>query len=84
MPRRASILFDHTLGEKQETTNKKAAQDKLSELCTTTENGIQSTTPRLFSELVYLMKKLNANTLDALYKEVTKSGFCPKNAERTK
>ncbi|KAK3089687.1 hypothetical protein FSP39_005602 [Pinctada imbricata] len=84
VPRRADILFEHSMGEKEETSNKKAAEDKLRELCSSTEQGIQSNTPRLFSELVYLMKKLNANAMDALYKEVKKASFCPKNAEKVK
>lgn len=82
--RREKLTFEHTGGEDMKTTDYQGAVDKLQELCTSTQEGIRPETPQMFSELVYLMKKLDALSLDSVYRQVTAASFCPNNAERTK
>lgn len=84
MTRREKLTFEHTGGEDMKTTDYQGAVDKLQELCTSTQEGIRPETPQMFSELVYLMKKLDALSLDSVYRQVTAASFCPNNAERTK
>ncbi|XP_069127420.1 uncharacterized protein [Argopecten irradians] len=82
--RRESILFDHEGGERGTTVNYQSALAKLTELCTSTQSDIRPDTPRLFSELVYELKKLDSMSLNSVFREVSDSSFCPGNSERVK
>lgn len=82
--RRDTLLFTQVHGEKAITTSKKQVQDKLKELCLTTENGIRPETPDLFAQLVMLMKKLDATSMAEIFEDVKATSYCPNNMQRTK
>lgn len=77
-------MFTQVHGEKAITTSKKQVQDKLKELCLTTENGIRPETPDLFAQLVMLMKKLDATSMAEIFEDVKATSYCPNNMQRTK
>jgi RNase P subunit RPR2 len=77
-------LFTQVHGEKSFTSTKKQVQDKLKELCLTTENGIRPETPDLFAQLVMLMKQVDAKTMTDIFNDLKATSFCPNNMKRTK
>lgn len=81
---RDTLLFTQVHGEKAITSSKKQVQDKLKELCLTTENGIRPETPDLFAQLVMLMKKLDATSMAEIFEDVKATSYCPNNMQRTK
>lgn len=82
--KRDTLLFTQVHGEKAITSSKKQVQDKLKELCLTTENGIRPETPDLFAQLVMLMKKLDATSMAEIFEDVKATSYCPNNMQRTK
>ncbi|XP_062612312.1 LOW QUALITY PROTEIN: uncharacterized protein LOC134274081 [Saccostrea cucullata] len=82
--RRDTLLFSQIHGEKSIISTKKQVQDKLKELCLSTENGIRPETPDLFAQLVMLMKRLDSKSMAEIFEEIKATSFCPNNMKRTK
>ena len=77
------LTFTHSQGETSDDTNAKEALDLLKEMCKSTEDDIRPETPREFSSLVFMMKKMNFNGLRRVYNQAQpKNRLCPRNAER--
>lgn len=79
---RSSLLFEHSTGERQDSGDNTGAITKLQQLCSTTVNDIRQDTPRLFSELVHELKKLDSSALNDVYRTVQQDDFCANNARR--
>lgn len=78
------MLYHHHDPETITTNKKSVAINKLSEICTTTKDGITAETPRLFSELVHALKELSASDLSDVYQQSQMDSFCIDNSERVK
>ncbi|XP_052061384.1 apolipophorins-like [Mytilus californianus] len=82
--KRESMLYHHYNTEIKTSNKKDVAIKKLTELCTSTKDGITAETPKLFSELVYALKELNSNDLTEVYEQSQIDSFCIDNSERVK
>lgn len=78
------MLYKHYHTHSKTSNNKDAAINKLTELCTTTKDGITPQTPRLFTELVHILKELNSQDLTDVYEQSQMESFCIDNNERVK
>jgi len=60
----------------------KDVTSKLNEICIATANRVQPDTPKLFTDLVHLMKALGSDELEQVYSEVKRNTLCPSNQKR--
>lgn len=81
---RVSLKFDHEVTSTSENQNRKDITDKLKEICDGTKTGVRSETPKLFTDLVYLMKRADSSILGSIHKMLTEQAFCPDNLYRTR
>ncbi|KAL5015760.1 hypothetical protein ScPMuIL_005349 [Solemya velum] len=79
-----TMEFEHTLGEKEPERNRREAERILRELCESTVSDVRPETPQIFSELVYILKKMDTYSMRYIYNQVQSETFCPSNARRTK
>ena len=79
------LTFQHAQGEDSDDVNARETLDLLREMCESTEDDIRPETPRDFSNLVFMMKKMNSNGLKRVYNQAQpKNKLCRKNAERVR
>ena len=77
------LTFEQAQGESSGDLNAKQVLDFLREMCHTTKDDIRPETPREFSSLVFMMKKMDFNGLRRVYNQAQpKNRLCPRNAER--
>ncbi|CAH1773813.1 unnamed protein product [Owenia fusiformis] len=74
--RRTNMLFEHADETEENNKDFSAAQSKLREICQATSSDVRPETPRLFTELVYIMRKLNNFGLKNLQKIATNGKPC--------
>ena len=76
-------MYEH--GNKEEITRKarQEAEEVLRQLCRDTASDIRPDTPRVFSSLVSVMRKVDASGLKALYAKLVQNTLCANNV-RTK
>lgn len=82
--KKTSLRFDHIDEENQETNTRKELERKLMEICEGTKNGVDSNTPRLFSDLVYIVRSVNSRTLSETYQRIKSDAVCSENKERVR
>ena len=82
--KRTSLKFEHTASENQETKTRKELERKLLEVCEGTKSGVSSETPRLFSDLVYLVRMVDSRTLSETYKRIQEGAVCSENKDRVR
>ena len=82
--RRADLLFEHAHSAESEAQARSQAQAKLTQLCDVTRSDIRPETPRLFSELVGLLRTLDASSLKKIYAQAQQGSICKGNDFRTK
>lgn len=76
---RQPLTFAHSNGNRG---NRNEVLNKLREICSTTSDSVKPDTPRLFVDLTRLMKSLDSNELEGVYRTVKSSGFCESNQRR--
>lgn len=81
---RVSLKFDHEYVRPSESKNLDAISSKLKEICQNTASGVQLNTPRMYTELVYLMKNADVKTLRKVMEIVSDGSICSDNQARTK
>jgi hypothetical protein len=76
--RRSSLLFDHS--DAVDAANQQGGQEVLAileEICELSD--VRPETPRLYSRLVYALRKVDARTLSSLHQRVERNAVCQKN-----
>ncbi|CAG5134992.1 unnamed protein product [Candidula unifasciata] len=81
---RYDLIFDHDDIKDQLHNGPEALEQKLKEICDQTHDDIRPETPRLFSELVQIIKILNKPDLERAHKLVKNKMICPKNGRTLK
>ncbi|XP_067677414.1 uncharacterized protein [Haliotis asinina] len=81
---RAGITFEHSYGLRNKVQPMRDAEMKLQEICQNTNDGIRLDTPRLFSELVYIIKNLRFDDIKSIYEQVKSASVCTDNSGRLK
>ncbi|XP_071116773.1 uncharacterized protein [Haliotis cracherodii] len=81
---RAGVVFEHAYGPGNKDQPMRDAESKLREICQNTREDIRPDTPRLFSELVYIIKNLDVDNLRSVYQQVKSGATCTDNSERVK
>ena len=79
-----SLKFEHANDVDMETKTRKELEKKLMEICESTEKGVNSDTPRLFSGLVYIVRATDSSTLLEAYRRIQEGGVCSANKERVR
>lgn len=79
--RRTSLLFEHedTTPNQQDDSEVMAVLHEICEL-----EDVRPETPRLYSRLVYAMRKVDANTMKNLHRQVEAGSICSKNKHMSK
>ena len=73
---RSDLLFEHRPDSEELSRDSRDAQQKLAELCRISNEDVRPETPRLFSELVMTMSRLDINSLRNIYNGAQRT--CPK------
>ncbi|KAJ8307373.1 hypothetical protein KUTeg_015457 [Tegillarca granosa] len=79
---RAKLMFEHANDIANMERSRTDTESKLREICQSTSTDIRPDTPKLFSDLVYLMKSLDADLLKQVYQQVKSTTFCSENQSR--
>ena len=82
--KRTSLKFEHISNKDQETKTRKELEKKLLEICEGTKTGVSSETPRLFSDLVYIVRMVDSRTLSDTYKRIQDGAVCSENKDRVR
>jgi hypothetical protein len=77
-------MFEHANGERPDADSYGNVQNKLSEICQSTQKDIRPETPRIFSDLVYLLRKLDADSMERIYRQISANTMCPNNHYRVR
>ncbi|KAK7501815.1 hypothetical protein BaRGS_00006901, partial [Batillaria attramentaria] len=80
---RVSMMYDHGSREEQSREARMEAEHMLRQLCRDTQDDIRPDTPRLFANLVSVMRKVDASGLKSLYSQLEQNTLCANNI-RTK
>ena len=78
------MKFDHVHVIEGEGKNRKDITRKLMEICERTKAGVRPETPKLFTDLVYLMKSADIDTLSDINKMLKENKLCSDNLFRTR
>ncbi|XP_071088621.1 uncharacterized protein [Haliotis cracherodii] len=81
---RAGVVFEHAYGPGNKGQLARDAESKLREICQNTREDIRPDTPRMFSELVNIVKEQNVDDLRRIYQQVKSGTICTDNNERVK
>ena len=77
------LTFQHAQGESSGDLNAKQVLNFVRQMCDSTADDLRPETPREFSNLVFMMKKVDHNGLKRVFNQVQpKNKLCRKNAER--
>ncbi|XP_052775371.1 uncharacterized protein LOC128213563 isoform X2 [Mya arenaria] len=80
---RVSLKFEHEDHIESEGRSRKEITRKLMEICEKTKAGVRPETPRLFTDLVYLVKMADKDTLTDVYRTLSGDALCPDNKYTT-
>ena len=78
------MTFDHGYTMKDSSEARARAESLLSTLCDATMNGIQIEVPRVFSQLVGAVQKLDRSDIRDIYRQLQNRRMCRMNNDRTK
>ncbi|XP_041360319.1 uncharacterized protein LOC121376501 [Gigantopelta aegis] len=82
--KRTKLTFQHVYGTRDEDTKRRDASQKLEDLCQASADDIRPEVPGMFSELVYIMREMDARSLDRLFEQVKRGDICRDNTRRTR
>ena len=78
------MKFEHADNGDMEEKTRKELERKLLEICEGTKMGVNSDTPKLFSDLVYIVRSVDAATLQDSYERIQNGAVCSENKERVR
>ena len=78
------MTFDHGYTIRDSSEARARAESLLSTLCDATMNGIQIEVPRVFSQLVGAVQKLDRADIRDIYRQLQNRQICSMNNDRTK
>ena len=77
------MKFEHANGIDTENQIRKDITRKLVETCEQTKSGLRPESPRLFTDLVYMMRSADKNTLSDVYRTLNEGSLCLDNKNIT-
>ena len=80
---KVSLKFQHNRDE-EGTRSKRDITRKLMEVCEKTKSGVKPETPKMFTELVYMVRAADSDSLNDIYAMLEKGTICKDNNERTR
>lgn len=78
------LSFQHAYDADRAAKNRKDLERNLMEICESTKSGVRPETPRLFTNLVYTIKTMEATEMAVVYQKVKNGAICSDNQERVK
>ena len=78
------MTFDHGYVMKDSGEARARSESLLSTLCDATMNGIQPEVPRVFSQLVGAVQKLDRSDIRTIYRQLQDRRTCSRNNDRAK
>ncbi|XP_076462150.1 uncharacterized protein LOC143294657 [Babylonia areolata] len=81
---RAEMTFDHGYSMKDSNEARARAETLLKKLCHMTLSGVQPDVPRVFSQLVEAVRRLDSPDIRKLYQQLKDEAVCSINTQRTK
>ena len=81
---RAEMTFDHGYSVRDSSEARARTAELLLALCDATIRGVQPEVPRLFSQLVGAVKKLDRSDIRDILDQLRSQEICSSNNERTK
>ncbi|GFR65207.1 apolipophorin [Elysia marginata] len=82
--RRTSLLFEHDLDSTNNDQTLFETREKLAELCRITVDEIPAVVPSLFTDVVYLMRRLTGSEFMSIAEGVHRGNICSNNKDRAK
>ena len=84
MTRRSSMLFQHQYDVTSSIISPENIKKQLMQFCAQTKNDVRPKTARLFSELVYILRETDFQTLKDVYKVIKDKNICKDNNLKVK
>nr|KAG5709527.1 hypothetical protein BaRGS_001577 [Batillaria attramentaria] len=81
---RADLPFDHSYGIRDSSEARVRTEELLIKLCDVTLSGIRPEVPRLFSQLVGTVQKMDQGDIVDIYRQLKRQAICSNNNQRTK
>ncbi|KAI8787576.1 apolipophorin [Biomphalaria glabrata] len=81
---RQSLLFEHSFVPEQTQNKMESATQTLKEICEQTVEDLRPETPRMFSELVTVLRMLDSSNLKHLHRLLKDKKLCPENGRTIK
>ncbi|GFO03307.1 apolipophorin [Plakobranchus ocellatus] len=82
--RRTSLVFEHDTNTGSDEQTLYSTREKLAELCRITMQDIPAVVPSLFTDMVYLMRRLNGQEFMSIAEGVHRGNICDNNKNRAK
>ena len=76
--------FEHNFDVTSSTKTLKNIEKQLVSICTQTKGDVRPETPRLFSDLVYIMRAADSQTLRDIYKQIQGGSLCSDNNQKVR
>lgn len=84
MTRKADMNFEHNVDMASSTKARKNIEKQLVNICAQTKGDVRPETPRLFSDLVYIMRSADSQTLKDVYTNVQSGALCSDNNQKVR
>ncbi|RUS82210.1 hypothetical protein EGW08_010024, partial [Elysia chlorotica] len=82
--RHTSLVFEHDTGSSSDGQTMYETREKLAELCRITVEEIPAEVPSLFTDMVYLMRRLTGAEFMSIAEGVLRGNMCDNNKDRAK
>ena len=76
--------FEHNFDVTSSTKTLKHIEKQLVSICAQTKGDVRPETPRLFSDLVYIMRAADSQTLRDVYKHIQGGSLCSDNNQKVR
>ena len=76
---RLPLTFEHVYDADQVMRTRNDVENKLMDACRVLKEDIRPETPKLFTELVYLLKSVDVSTLRTIYQKLQDKSLCAEN-----
>ncbi|KAL8574007.1 hypothetical protein ACOMHN_029454 [Nucella lapillus] len=80
--RRTTLLYEHKQGMEKGASNFMEVKSKLKQICDLTDEDIRPEVPRLFGELVHMMRNMDYSDLQDLNQQLERNRICADNAQK--
>merc|ERR1711971_62585 len=76
--------FEHFFDSDKEMKTRKDIERKLLDICQFTKDDVRPETPRLFTDLVHLLRTVGTDTFEEIYRSVQSGALCSDNNQKVR